>query len=315
MKISASQPPVHSAFNAVVANWHWLLASVLVLFIGVDSFSSGLNTPSITALFAAAILIAGIPHGTLDVEIIAHNMGRRDLGAKLQYTLIYISCAAVMAGLWAIYPAFALVAFLAMSIVHFGRDWRLEEEPFLGFMVGSALITLPALSHNSEVAALFNIITGSRAGHAIADGLACISLPSMLASLVFCLVAGRQRRLDIVISVAVCIAAAITLPPLAAFAIFFCGLHSPRHFKHALEEAGDISATQKIVVICAVTALSLAMGTGIFIKSGALPIDQGIIQAAFISLSILTLPHFLLEQLLPRFSDQNAGDAHIEIIG
>jgi beta-carotene 15,15'-dioxygenase len=288
--------------NWFLSKWHWILLCVLALLIGAEYSGVTLNSSSITAIFAAAILFAGIPHGALDIEIIAQQLGNQSWGAKLRYTAIYIMCAAAMAGLWYIFAELALIAFLAMSIIHFGRDWRSEKEPFLGFMVGTALIALPAVSHNAEVASIFNILTGSSAGYAIADGLACISLPPLLASLVFCGVAAVERRTSTAVNVVVCLIAAITLPPLAAFAIFFCGLHSPRHFKDALEEAGGASLLFKAGVICAVSALSLAIGAGIFMGAQTLPADEGVIRMVFILLSVLTLPHFLLEQILPRIA-------------
>jgi beta-carotene 15,15'-dioxygenase len=288
------------------SKWHWVLLCVLALLIGAEYSGVTLSSTNVTAIFAAAILFAGIPHGTLDVEIIAQQLGNQSWSAKLRYTIIYIMCAAVMAGTWYIFPVIALITFLAMSAIHFGRDWRLEKEPFLGFMVGTALIALPAISHNAEVASIFNILTGSSAGYAIADGLACISLPPLLASLVFCGVAVVERRTSTAVNVAVCLIAAITLPPLVAFAMFFCGLHSPRHFKDALDEAGGASLLFKAGVICAVSALSLAIGTGIFMDAQTLPVDEGVIRMVFILLSILTLPHFLLEQILPRIVKQRS---------
>lgn len=292
---------LHTSFaDWFLSKWHWVLLFVLALLIGFEYNGVTLSSNHVTAIFAAAILFTSIPHGTLDVEIIAQQLGNQGWGAKLKYTIIYIVCAAVMAGTWYFSPVIALIAFLAMSIIHFGRDWRSEKEPFLGFMVGTALIALPAFSHNAEVASIFNILTGSSAGYAIADGLACISLPPLLASLVFCGVAAVERRNSTAINVAVCLIAAIALPPLAAFAMFFCGLHSPRHFKDALDEAGGTSSLYKVGVICAVSALSLAIGAGIFVGAKTLPADEGVIRMVFILLSILTLPHFVLEQILPR---------------
>jgi beta-carotene 15,15'-dioxygenase len=283
-------------------NRHWILIVVVIVMVSLNRLSGGLSGATATATFAVAILLSGIPHGTLDIEIIAQNLGRKGGISKLAFISVYMGFAAAMAALWLAFAELALVVFLAISIVHFGRDWRLEEEPFLGFMVGGALIALPALSHNAEVAALFDILTGSRAGHAIADGLACISLPPLLASLVFCGVAVKQGRMPIAVNVAICLVAAITLPPLAAFAVFFCGLHSPRHFRDALQEAGDLSAWQKAAIIISVTALALGMGALVFVHGSTASVNTEIVRTAFVLLSILTLPHFLLEQFIPKMA-------------
>ncbi len=281
--------------------WHWLLLAVMLAFVVTNMFSQILTQQNATALFALAIVIAGIPHGTLDIEIIAQKLGSNGFAAKVKYTTAYVACAAVMVGLWYVFSGLALVTFLMLSVVHFGRDWRLENEPFLGFMVGGALIAVPALSHNAEVASIFEILVGSQGGKAIADGLACSAIPPLLASLVFCIVAFQQKNYAVLVNVVSCLIAAIALPPLASFAIFFCGLHSPRHFKDALQEAGNITPWNKAAVVFAVTALSFGLGAGIFAQGTGLSFDEGIIRTVFILISILTLPHFLLEQFLPRF--------------
>jgi len=95
-----------------------------------------------------------------------------------------------------------------------------------------------------------------------------------------------------------CIAAALFLPPLIAFAVFFCGLHSPRHMRDALQETGALSYTKKALIIAVVSALSLGFGVALFLFQGNLSPDAGIIRSAFILISTLTVPHFILENIL-----------------
>jgi len=66
-----------------------------------------------------------------------------------------------------------------------------------------------------------------------------------------------------------CITAALFLPPLVAFAVFFCGLHSPRHMADALRETGDLSKLKKASIVAAVSALSLGLGVLMFLQTWA----------------------------------------------
>jgi beta-carotene 15,15'-dioxygenase len=221
---------------------------------------------------------------------------------KLQIIFFYLCGAGMMAALWEILPSAALTIFLIVSIVHFSSDWRVGVDPFLAMMVGWALIALPALSHPAAVAALFEMLTGDTGGAVVAALLACASVPAALGSAVFAGLAVRRGDFLNGLDVSACLVAALALPPLVAFSIFFCGLHSPRHMMDAVRQAGHLPTLQKLLVIVAVVALSLGIGVLLFIGSGSGTVDSGIIRASFLLLSILTVPHFILEQLLDRTS-------------
>ena len=104
----------------------------------------------------------------------------------------------------------------------------------------------------------------------------------------------KQSALEVL----ACIAAALLLPALVAFAVFFCGLHSPRHMADALRETGALSSIKKAAIIAAVSALSLGLGVLMFLYQGDVPADMGVIRSAFILISTLTVPHFILEHIL-----------------
>jgi Brp/Blh family beta-carotene 15,15'-monooxygenase len=273
-----------------------------LLLIIIDRFWGGMNSPHINMLAAVAIVLAGIPHGTLDVEIAAAHFGQKGITGKIRIIGGYLLCAAAMVFLWILLPELALISFLIISIVHFSRDWRGGVDPFLAMMVGWALVALPALASPDDVAMIFAALTGSNNGAVIAALLGAASVPAALGSLVFAYWAFRHDDKQSALEVLACIVAALFLPPLVAFAIFFCGLHSPRHMADALRETGDLSPLKKTAIICAVFALSLGLGVVMFLYQGDVPADMGIIRTAFILISTLTVPHFILEHIL---SDKN----------
>jgi hypothetical protein len=66
----------------------------------------------------------------------------------------------------------------------------------------------------------------------------------------------------------------------------------------ALRETGTLSFMKKAAIIAAVSALSLGLGVLMFLYQGDIPADMGVIRSAFILISTLTVPHFILEHVL-----------------
>jgi beta-carotene 15,15'-dioxygenase len=162
----------------------WILPLITALLILIDQFSIGLNESQVTVIASLFIVIAGIPHGTLDVEIASKHFGHSTTTGKTAMIAAYVGVAALMLLLWIVLPEAALILFLMISIIHFGKDWRDGVDPFLAMMVGWALISLPALSHPAGVGAIFEMLTGNSNGMIIAQLLACASIPAVLGSLV-----------------------------------------------------------------------------------------------------------------------------------
>lgn len=254
-----------------------------------------LSTASFTAICALAIAVFGIPHGTLDIEIAALRYGLVGRMDRLKVIFAYVACTAVIAGLWRVAPEVALCLFLFVSIVHFSRDWYGAADPFLSLMVAWALVATPALTRPAEVAVIFDMLTGNENGRIIADLLACACVPALLGCLTFTFWSFQNGELQRAIEVLTCLIATLFLPPLLAFAVFFCGLHSPRHMADALAETGAISPPKKFAIIAAVFLLSAAGGVMLLAGQGQVPVETGIIRSAIILISILTVPHFTLE--------------------
>jgi Brp/Blh family beta-carotene 15,15'-monooxygenase len=280
----------------------WALPILTCLLILANIIWIGLDSEHMTAIAAAMIVLAGIPHGTLDVEIAALRFGQASFAGRALIVAIYGTCALSMVLLWFQLPSLALISFLVISVVHFSLDWRGRSEPFLALMVGWALVALPALSHPQAVASIFEVLTGNEGGGIIAALLACSSIPAALGSIVFAHWSYLHGDKKIAVDVATCLIAALFLPPLIAFAIFFCGLHSPRHMADAMRETGMIAPPKKAMIILIVFALSIGLGVLLFVAHDPLSIEEGVIRAAFVLISTLTAPHFLLEQFASRHS-------------
>lgn len=272
-----------------------LLPAVTLALVFVSLEFGPFTSTAFTALCALAIAVFGIPHGTLDVEIAALRFGLAGRLNRLKIIAGYGAITALTAGLWLLAPEFALCLFLFVSILHFSRDWHSAADPFLSLMVAWALVATPALTRPAEVAAIFDILTGNQNGRIIADLLACACAPALLGCLTFIYWSLRNGETRRAVELLTCLAATLLLPPLLAFAVFFCGLHSPRHMADALQETGTLSKTRKTAIIAAVSLLSAAGGIILLAGQGAVPVEAGIIRSAIILISILTVPHFTLE--------------------
>ena len=287
--------------SAWLVRWRmFAFPALATLCLFVDFIGISLGSISASLIFAIVILIAGIPHGSLDIEILARHLGRSDALAKIKLTIGYAGCAGLMSLIWFYAPPLALASFLLISILHFGLDWRGSAEPFFGMAAGWAIIALPALSHPTAVTAIFTVLVGDRSGATVSALLACSAVPASLITLAFCRDAFTRGNQNAAIQVATCLLAAIFLPPLASFALFFCVLHSPRHLADALAQSGPMSALKKGAIMVAVVCLSLGIAVWIFTHGQPLAMNEGTVRATFILLSILTLPHFILEQFLSR---------------
>lgn len=278
----------------------WAVPGVTAGLIAVDHTYANASSALPAMIAAVAIIIIGIPHGALDIEVAATRFGQSSTRGKIQITTAYLAAAMLMALLWFAAAPLALMLFLVISIIHFSADWRTGVDPFLAFMVGWVLIALPALANLNAVSAIFSLLTGGQSGAIIAALLACSAVPAILGSAVYIGLAFEQGRHGDAIDLTCCLIAMAMLPPLISFALFFCCLHSPRHLVEAVKDAGEISLRQKALVAAAVMVFALGLGVLLFVLGDAASVDTNIIRTAFLLLSILTVPHFILEQLSER---------------
>ncbi len=83
-------------------------------------------------------------------------------------------------------------------------------------------------------------------------------------------------------------------PPLLAFTVFFCGMHSARHILRSFRYAGI--ADPRLFAAAAVLPM---VGTFVLLATGFwwlkdVPLELRLIQLVFVALAALTLPHMVL---------------------
>jgi Brp/Blh family beta-carotene 15,15'-monooxygenase len=94
---------------------------------------------------------------------------------------------------------------------------------------------------------------------------------------------------------------ALTVPPHIAFAVYFCALHSPRHFRETTEDL-DLSTREAVGA-----ALPYALPVGVagavaaaWLAGGGAGASDALAPVIFVGLACLTVPHMMLEMIVER---------------
>ena len=277
-----------------------LVAKHRILFAAIVPFLLGLlllfQPPLIWQIIALGLLVAllGLPHGTLDHRVASALWPLITLRDHAMFIAGYIGLAIAVVVLWIIAPGIALGAFLIYSALHFSDDWRAEVGLWQSLPLGISVIALPALVFQSDVAVLFGFLTAESTATLFAALLHKTAIAAIFVS-ALCLVVNLRRAPWVTVEYALLVATALITPPLLYFVVYFCLLHSPRHFlltaDHLkLTPLQALRATWPILMstlaMAALGALVLAVLTPAF--------EPATLQIVFIGLAALTVPHMLL---------------------
>ena len=243
-------------------------------------------------ILAPAVALLGLPHGALDLPVAESLWPLSTRADRARFVAVYLGLVAGVALLWWLAPGPALAIFLGYSALHFAGDW--EGDGHLAQAAGGvSAIGAPALVHTGDVAAIFAHLAPS-AAETVAQALAASGVAGGALVLLCLLSASRGRRSHLA-ELAGIWAGAVLLPPLLYFVAYFCLLHSVRHFtqtlaalpdrRRAWRMAGLVSAAAGAGAGAAFTALQW---------TGSVAPETSLLQALFIGLAALTVPHMLL---------------------
>ena len=242
---------------------------------------------------AATIILLGVPHGALDTIFARQLYQVRTVRSWLGFGLIYGAPAAAVVALWLVAPTVFLLGFLLISAAHFSGDPEDGTRGLSRLLYGGAVIVLPTLLHAGEVDRLFGLLAGPEAAARLTPWLANLAWPwlaALIASALLEAPRSRQTGLELLAVAALATAA----PPLVAFTVFFCGMHSARHILRTVAYASPTAPwlllTASLLPMTLVLAIS---GIGWFFLVDTL-LDARLIQFVFVGLAALTVPHMAL---------------------
>ena len=294
-----------------------------IFFIAINVFSIlvfKFNIYNIsTILCLALILIIGVSHGSLD-----HIKGKKllalfNIQKNYLFYLIYILTSLAVIFIWILIPSITLIVFLIVASYHFGKEdteFLITNKSYLTeilyFFKGVLIILAPLHFHFQETIEIFKLLL-------ITNEVFYLSLDfietnrviqigiilSTLSSIFLFFKEFEIKKFSIFFDYFSILILNYYLPPLIAFTIYFCFLHSIRHsISLAIELDGDNLFNG--FKIFAKKALPLTILTGVFclislylLNSGN-NLDSSVIKVIFIGLASLTFPHILLEYLIEK---------------
>ena len=248
------------------------------------------------AVAATALVLAGVPHGAVDHRV-ARPLLRPRLGRAwfAAFAALYLGLAALILGLWLVAPALSLLAFLAVSALHFGTEDAEGRGVVAMLARGGAPIALAILWHPERTERFFTTLGGTPASFDALQIAAWAWIP-VAAAFAWRLVRrpGSGGEWVEIGAIALVFAA---LPPLMAFAFYFLVVHSPRHTaglaaRHASGDArqGWGWAASRAVPLSLAT---LALGALVYLGLDG-TFEERFLRTVFWGLAALTVPHMIL---------------------
>ena len=198
--------------------------------------------------------------------------------------------------IWYLAPFAGLVIFMALSISHFGmmdtsESAHLPYRAIRIFAHGAMPVLIIATAHSKETAEIFLILIQDDASDLIY--LLKIATP-IWALIVFWLFLfqgdlGRRAALEIGILTIIL----ILFPPLWGFALYFCSIHSLRHFRKVIRVFQPLNKHfYWMTFAISVFSITFVVTMAYWLTDDHF--DNSLIRATFIGLAALTIPHILL---------------------
>ncbi|OQX13672.1 MAG: hypothetical protein BWK73_11540 [Thiothrix lacustris] len=273
---------------------HYVFLGIGTLFILANLM--GLALPLTTQIIVLSLFVAvvGIPHGALD-PLVAYQAGlwKKPAGLLL-FMLVYAGLSMGVVAVWLYLPTLSLTLFLMVSAWHFAGDWKAHLPLAVRVLASSSIIVLPTLWYAAEIQQLFAWLTSPEAATQLTRWLS-IAAPLHLGLLLLALPYIWSRDRAAGSEIAILSVAAVLLPPLVLFFLYFCTLHSPRHLiKHMANAAVPSSKVIATLLVFSLLTFLLAAIYWYWIVDHHTIISQQLTQIIFIGLAALTVPHMIL---------------------
>jgi Brp/Blh family beta-carotene 15,15'-monooxygenase len=243
-----------------------------------------------------ATLLLGVPHGGLDGAVARRVGWPIGIAPWLGFHLAYIVLAALVAGLWWLFPLPSLSVFLLISAFHFGAsDIADSGSDWLPWVAhgGLVCIAIPCLQP-SQVESIFAVLVGAQNANILMFGITLLFIPwiiSFIGYLGYAYLRPQYRKP--LLSLLIFFGLAATLPPLISFALYFCLWHSQGHIRRLWNSLEQQERNRSISEAAIYTVAAwISVGVIFYYLQGAAA--TLLIQLTFIGLAALTLPHMLL---------------------
>ncbi len=256
-----------------------------------------LFTGSAEIIFLAVMITTlGLPHGALDTLFAKNKFQLNSLKKWLIFISAYLVIAAFVLQIWVFSPVFFLITFLVISVFHFSSD-PVNSPSFLGrILYGGSIIILPTLVHSSEVLRLFSFLVKIEVAKPVVSVIQIIAWPWTLGLFITCAMGIKKDWLSSLEVFCVSMLAIFALP-LAAFTVFFCGMHSIRHILRMSKLTKSFTLSTFRLFLAASFLPTIAVSLVAFVVwyfPTESSFDARVVQIVFVGLAALTVPHMIL---------------------
>lgn len=253
-------------------------------------------------VLAILVAVVGMPHGGLD-----HRVGRLLLTPALgplwtlAFVAAYLSVMGIVLLSWFLCPLITIAVFIVLSALHFGIAECRSCSPgglVRATLLGGMVIWVPSLFQPAEFNRLLTwVIPGDQWPVDILHDvkLRLILIVIVLVGIALAFTASTLCGVRaVVFSVVYAFA-----PPLVSFLLYFCGWHSSVELYRLARQANPhnlCSGLSRVLREAApLTLLAVVMiAVGWWVWASNQSLDRGLVQSAFIGLSVVAIPHILL---------------------
>lgn len=270
-----------------IACWALLL---FVLLVQLWEFES---RREVLYFVGASVFFLGVPHGAADTLIYVNIRSRPGLKGWVIFLSTYALLVAFILYIWIWNPSMFLGYLLIISMIHFGDDLHSVSDPWIRLIYGFAIVSLPALIWQEDVAKVYGFLVDEssaiRFAH-ISHSLALISV--LLIGFVYFMFLTKKEsdpgRFWLWPMVTLTI-----LKPILGFSLYFSVWHSRLHIQRLLELKmmnWKLTTLTMILVPLFFTSAALLYG---FHSLGEFN-EVSLSKIMFVGLGSLTFPHFLM---------------------
>ena len=279
------------------------------------------EVPFLTICCFFLVSTIGISHGSLDNIKGEKLLKIYKIKNNFFFYLVYILLACIVIIVWNFLPSFALIVFLLVAAYHFGKeDTQLFLETnyvkqgvtlygknnyFFIIFKGLLVITAPLFFHYEETINIFKILDSNFSLHE--DFIYIFFAISIYSYFHFSFISNIPTYGSgaVLIDGTSILLLNYFFPPLIAFTLYFCFLHSVRHsisLITMLDKKNFKKGTQlfikKALPLTTITAFFFLIA--VIFLSNSYQSNESILKAIFIGLASLTFPHILLEYLIEK---------------
>lgn len=265
------------------------------------ALAAGLLAPDLLRDTGPGLLLVagllGLPHGAVDH--LAWGWARGEVRPRAAVVAGYAAAAVAAVGVALLAPVPAVLVLLALAAAHFAEGeagWaRLTgRSPAWPAAVASglAVVVLPVVLRPAEVRPLLAALDPGLPAVVLSARTPLLALTALAVAVGLLAVRHDRTRL---LELALVVAVAAVLPPLAAFAAWFAGWHAVRHTARLvlLDPRGPDGGLRRFAGAAALPTCLALVGTA------ALALLLGVTGGLLVALLALTVPHTAVVARLP----------------